>query len=169
MHVRFQSSGFVERPDAHEPEIRSAPIVAPDSRLTLGAAVDIMRAVLAWYRHGYWFAADQLNCLGLDNRIEHERAACQPLAIVAMTTVDEHRLGEELVANGSAGTAATKIFAMLTDKRNVLEVKVEASAISLEKAASPPPRSRKSWSLNMIFSVFFVSFVVKVCCDSAAT
>ena len=86
------------------------PVVAPDGSLTLGAAVDIVRSVLAWDRHRYRFAADQLDCMGLDDRIEHERAACQPLAVVAMTAVNEHRLGEDLVADGSAGAAASKFL-----------------------------------------------------------
>ena len=36
-----------------------------------------------------------------------ERAARQPLAVVAMTAVDEHWLVEELVAYGSAGASAS--------------------------------------------------------------
>jgi len=50
--------------------------------------------------------AEQLDRPRLDDRVEYERAACQPLAIVAMTAVDEHWLVEELVADGSAGAAA---------------------------------------------------------------
>ena len=96
MHVRLQGAGLVERAGADKSDIGFMPVVAPDGGLTLGTAVDIMRSVLAWDRHCYRFAADQLDCLGLDDRIEDERAACQPLAVVAMTAVDEHRLGEEL-------------------------------------------------------------------------
>ena len=85
-------------------------VIAPDGGLTLWAAIDIVRSVLAWDRHCYRFASDQLDCLGLDDCIEHERAARQSLAVVAMTAVNEHRLGEELVADGSAGTAASKFL-----------------------------------------------------------
>ena len=86
------------------------PVVAPDSGLTLGAAIDIVRSVLAWDRHCYRVALEQLDCLGLDDRVEHERTACQSLTVVAMTAVNEHRLGEELVANGPAGAAASKFL-----------------------------------------------------------
>src|SRR4029077_11191261 len=110
VHVRLQGARLVECAGAHKSEIGLMPVIAPNGGLTLGAAVDIVRSVLAWHRHCYRFAADQLDCLGLDDRIEHERAACQPLAVVAMTTVDEHRLGEELIADGSAGATASKFL-----------------------------------------------------------
>jgi hypothetical protein len=82
-----------------------------------------VRPVLAWNRHCYRLAADQLDSLCLDDRIEHERASRQPLAIVTMTAVDEHRPGEKLVADGAAGATASKFFAMLTDKRSALVTK----------------------------------------------
>ena len=107
VHVRLQGAGLVERSDAHEPEIGPAPVVAPYGGLTLGAAVDVVRTVLARHRHGYRLAAEQLDRLSLDDRVEYERAARQPLAVVAMTAVDEHWLVEELVADGSAGAAAS--------------------------------------------------------------
>src|SRR5436190_21105062 len=110
VHVRLRGARLVERADAHKSEIGLMPIIAPDGGLTLGAAVDIVRSVFASDRHCYGFAADQLDCLGLDDRIEHERTACQPLAVVAMTAVDEHRMGEELVADGPAGTATSKFL-----------------------------------------------------------
>jgi len=110
VHVRLQGTRLIEGADAHKSKIGLVPVVAPDRGLTLGAAMDIVWSVLAWDRHCYRFAADQLDCLGLDDRIEHERAACQPLAVVAMTAVDEHRMGEELVADGPAGTATSKFL-----------------------------------------------------------
>src|SRR5947207_8409000 len=53
VHVRLQRAGLVEGPDAHEPDIGPAPVVAPDRGLTPGAAVDVVRTVLARHRHGY--------------------------------------------------------------------------------------------------------------------
>jgi hypothetical protein len=106
VHVRLQGAGLVERSDAHEPEIRPAPVVAPERCLTPGAAVDVVPTVFARHRHGYRLAAEQLDRLSLNNRVEYERAARQPLAVVAMTAVDEHWLVEELIADGSAGAAA---------------------------------------------------------------
>ena len=100
VHVRLQGARLVERADAHEPDIWPAPVVAPERGLTPRAAVDVVRTVLARHRHGYRFAAEQLDRLGLDNRVEYERAARQPLAVVAMTAVDEHWLVEELVGSG---------------------------------------------------------------------
>jgi hypothetical protein len=106
VHVRLQRVGLIERSDAHEPETGPPPVVAPDRGLTPGAAVDVVRAVLARHRHGHRFAAEQLDRLRLDDRVEHERTPSQPLAVVTMTAVDEHWLLEELVADGSAGAAA---------------------------------------------------------------
>jgi hypothetical protein len=106
VHVRLQRAGLVERSDAYEPEIGFAPVVAPDRGLTPGAAVDVVRTVLARHRHGHWFAAEQLDRLSFDDRVEYESAARQPLAVVAMTAVHEHWLVEKLVADGAAGAAA---------------------------------------------------------------
>ena len=106
VHVRLQRARFVERSDAHEAEIGPPPVIAPDRGLTPGAAVDVVRAVLARHRHGYRLATEQLDRLSLDDRVEYERAARQPLAVVAVTAVDEHWLVEELVADGSARAAA---------------------------------------------------------------
>src|SRR4029450_11463466 len=99
-------AGLVERSDAHEPDIGLASVVTPDCGLTLGAAVDVVRTVLARPRHGYRLAAEQLDRLSLDDRVEYERAARQPLAVVAMTAVDEHWLVEELGGGGAAGAGA---------------------------------------------------------------
>src|SRR5262249_22737059 len=108
VHVRLQSAGFVERSNAHESEIGPAPVVAPDRGLALGTAVDVVGTVFARHRYGYRFAAQQLHRPRLDDRVEYERAARQPLAVVAMTAVDEHWLIEELVTDGSADAAASK-------------------------------------------------------------
>src|SRR6266404_2080631 len=81
-------------------------VVAFDLRLTTLAAVDFVATVLARHRHGYWLAAEQLYRPSLDDRVEYERAARQALAVVAMTAVNEHRLVEEPVKDGSAGAAA---------------------------------------------------------------
>jgi len=106
VHVRLQRTGVIERSDAYEPEIGPPSVVAPDSGLTPGAAVDLVRTVLARHRHGYRLAAQQLDRLSLDDRVEYERAACQPLAVVAVTAVDEHGFVEELVTDGAARAAA---------------------------------------------------------------
>ena len=55
---------------------------------------------------GYRLAAEQLDRLSLDDRVEYKRAARQSLTVVAMTAVNEHWLVEELVADGSARAAA---------------------------------------------------------------
>src|SRR5262249_61940412 len=94
------------RTDAYESDIGPASVVAPERGLTLRAAVDVVRTVLARHRHGYRLAAEQLDRLSLDDRVEHEGAARQSLAVVAMTAVHEHWLVEEVVADGCAGAAA---------------------------------------------------------------
>ena len=104
--VRLESAGFIECSNAHEPEIESSPIIAPYRGLAFWAAIDFVRTILARHGHGHRIAAEQLDRLSFDDRVKYERAACQSLAVVAMTTVDEHRLVEKLVADGSAGSAA---------------------------------------------------------------
>ena len=104
--VRLNRAGFVERSNAHEPEMWPLAVVAPDRRPAPGAAVNVVRTVLAWHRHGFRFAAEQLDRASLDDRVEYERAAGQSLTVVAMTAVDEHWLVEELIADGSARAAA---------------------------------------------------------------
>ena len=69
-----------------------------------------VRAVLARHRNGYRLAAKQLDRLGLNDRVQYERAPRQSLTVVAMTAVDEHWFVEELVADGSAGAAAGKFL-----------------------------------------------------------
>src|SRR4030095_2075842 len=103
VHVRLQVAGLVERSDAYEPDIGLAPIVAPERGLTLGAAVDVVRTVLARHWHGYRLAAEQLDRPSFDDCVEYERAARQPLAVVAMTAVDEHWLVEGVERGGSRG------------------------------------------------------------------
>src|SRR4030095_6280491 len=88
VHVRLQGVGLVERSDADEPDIGPAPVVAPDRGLTPGAAVDFVRTVLARHRHGYRLAAKQLDRLSLNDRVECERRAPQPLAGGATTAGD---------------------------------------------------------------------------------
>src|ERR1043166_5500469 len=110
VHVRLQGAGFVQRADAHEAEIGPAPVVAPERGLTPWAAVDVGGPVLARHRHGHRLAAEQLDRLSLDDRVKRERAARQPLAVVAMTAVNEHWRVEELVADGSAAAAAGKFL-----------------------------------------------------------
>src|SRR5262249_45043748 len=98
------------RTDAYESDIGPASVVAPERGLTLRAAVDVVRTVLARHRHGYRLAAEQLDRLSLNDRVEYERAARQPLAVVAMTAVDEHWLVEELGADRSAGPATGDVL-----------------------------------------------------------
>ena len=94
VNIRLEGARFVERSDAHEPEIGSPPVVTPDRGLTLEAPVDVVRTVFARHRHRYWLATKQLDRLSFDDRVEYERAPRQPLAIVAVTAVNEHWLVE---------------------------------------------------------------------------
>lgn len=110
MNIRLESAWFIERSDAHEPETRSSAVVAPDRRFAPGAAIDVVRTILAGHWYGYGIAAEQLDRAGLDDRVEYERAARQPLAVVAMAAVDKHWFVEELVADGSARAAAGNVF-----------------------------------------------------------
>jgi hypothetical protein len=104
--VRLEGARFVERSDAHEPKIVPPPVVAPERSLALEATIDVVRTILARHRHGYRFAAEQLDRLSLDDSVQYERATRQPLAIIAVTAVNEHWLVEQLVTDRSAGAAA---------------------------------------------------------------
>jgi hypothetical protein len=110
VNIRPEGAGFVERSDPHEPEIGSSSIVAPDRGLALGAAIDVVRTILSRHWYGYWIAAEQLDRLSLDDGVEYESAARQPLAVVAMAAVDKHWFVEELVADGSARAAAAELL-----------------------------------------------------------
>ena len=79
VHVGLQGAGLVERSDAHEPDIGPASVVAPDRGLTHGAAVDVVRTALARHRNGYRLAAEQLDRLRLDDRVEY-RTRCPSAA-----------------------------------------------------------------------------------------
>src|SRR4029453_12566068 len=110
VHVRLRRARLVERAGAHEAQVGSMPVVAPDCGLTFGAAVDFVRTVLARHRHGYRLAAEKLDRPSLNDRVEYERAARHPLAVVAMTAVDEHRLFGERGGGGVPGGAAGGFF-----------------------------------------------------------
>jgi hypothetical protein len=69
-----------------------------------------VRAIFAWHWHGYEIARKQFNLTSFNDRVEYECAACQSLAIVAMTAVDKHWFLQELVADGAARTAASDVL-----------------------------------------------------------
>ncbi len=110
VHVRLQRARVVERADAHEADVGSMSVVAPDGGLTFGTTIDVVRTILARHGHGHRLAAEQFDRPGLDDRIEYKRAARQPLAIIAMAAVDEHWFFDELVADGPAAAAAAEFL-----------------------------------------------------------
>lgn len=110
VNVRLQSIWIVQRADAHKPEIRPAAVITPDGRLAFGTTVNVVSTILARHRDGYWLAAKQLNGRSLNDCVEYEGAACQPLAIVAVTAMDEHRFYKKLIADRAARAPADEFF-----------------------------------------------------------
>jgi hypothetical protein len=81
--------------------------VAEDGDLAVRAAEDRLFAAVV-SRHGDRLrrCCEQLDSIGLDQQVDHERAPGLPLTIQAMTAVREERIGCQPVANLSARTAA---------------------------------------------------------------
>ena len=106
VYVRLKRTGIVECSNAHKPKIGPPPVIAPYRCLAPGAPIDFVRTIFTRHRHTYRFAAEQLDQLSFDDCVEHECTTRGPLTVVAMTAMDEHRLVQQLVPDGSAGAAA---------------------------------------------------------------
>jgi hypothetical protein len=59
----------------------------------------LLAAVVARHVHLLRLSSEQLDTVALDQQVDDERAAGLPLAIQAMTAVDEERLGRQPIAN----------------------------------------------------------------------
>jgi len=75
--------------------------------LALRAPIDPLRApVVARRVDRLRLTGEQLDALGLDDQVDHERAPRLALAVEAVAAVRDQRLGGEAVANRSAGATA---------------------------------------------------------------
>jgi hypothetical protein len=101
--VRCDSGGLVERAAANEPHLGRS-VVAENGDLAGRAAEDpLLAAVGAGHLDRLRVARQQLHAVGLDQQVDDEGASGLPLAVQAMTAMDEERIGRKPVANRSAG------------------------------------------------------------------
>ena len=86
-------------------------VPAVDRYLTRRAPeYSLLLACAARHVHGLWITREQLDPVGLDQQVDHERASGLPLAVQAVAAMGEERIGREPVANRAAGAATlTKI------------------------------------------------------------
>src|SRR5262249_29842307 len=85
-------------------------ILAPHRRSTRRAAKDLVRsAAVGRHRNRPRFAGNELDPVGLDQRIDDEGAAGLALAIAAVTAMHEHRHRTEVVSDRAAGATARQI------------------------------------------------------------
>jgi hypothetical protein len=90
--VRRDGGRLVERAAADEAHLRP-PVLAVDRHLTVRAAVDPLGApVVAWHVDRLRLAGEQLDAVGLDQQVDHERTPGLALAVQAVAAVHEHRL-----------------------------------------------------------------------------
>ena len=109
VHIRRQRRRIVERTDADEAQLCQAAVLAPDRRAAIGTAKDPMRpATVGRHRAGDRIAGQQLDPIGLDQRVEHERGAGLALAILAVAAMHEHRFRVHAVAQPAAGATSVQ-------------------------------------------------------------
>ena len=78
--------------------------MAEHSHLAAWTTEDLLRAaVVARHVDLLRLSREQLDAIAFDQQVDDERTAGLPLAVQAMTAVDEERLGRQPVANFSAG------------------------------------------------------------------
>src|SRR5581483_8638896 len=106
MDVRCHTGRHVERAGTHEVHLWAG-VLTEHGDLAVRAAEDpLRRPCIPWGVDRVWSLAQQLNTVGLDQQVDDERASGLPLAVQAVTAVDEHRLGCQAVANRSARATA---------------------------------------------------------------
>jgi hypothetical protein len=103
MNVWRDAGRIVERTAANEPHL-GAPVLAEDRDLAGRTSEDpLCAAVVARHVDRLRHLPEQLHTVGLDQQVDNEGASGLPLAIQAVTAMNEERLGRKAVANRSAG------------------------------------------------------------------
>src|SRR5262249_51124126 len=109
MDVGCHCRRLVEGAAAHEPDLRTT-VLAEDRDPARRATEDQLRAAVVPRRlHRLRLAGEQLDAVGLDQEVDHERASSLPLAVETVAAMDKERLGGQPVANRAAGTAAFEV------------------------------------------------------------
>jgi hypothetical protein len=103
--VGHNARWLVERAAANVAKLGTR-VLAVDRHLARRAAEDPLRAAVV-ARHGdrLRLAREQFHTVGLDQQVDDESASGLPLAVQAVTAIREERIGQEPVANRSAGAA----------------------------------------------------------------
>src|SRR4029450_10234221 len=99
----------------------------------------LLAAIVARHVDLLRLSREQLDPVALDQQVDDERAAGLPLAIQAMTAVDEERLRRQPVANLSARAPTLTCD---THCRSTLTSAVFALASGCERAACPARTAR---------------------------
>src|SRR5215213_10203993 len=98
----------VECAGANEPDLATR-VLAVERHLARRAPPDpLLLAAATRDGDGLRLAGEKLHSVGLDQDVDHERAARLSLAVQAVAAVDEEGIGREAVANGAAGTTAVE-------------------------------------------------------------
>ena len=106
MNVRRNPRRLIERPCAHIPQFGPA-VLTKDRDLAIRTAENPLgSAIVTGHLDRLWRAGNYLHPVCLDHQVDHEGTSSLPLAVQAMTAVDEKRIGPKPVANRPAGAAA---------------------------------------------------------------
>jgi hypothetical protein len=108
--IGWKDAWVVQRSDANEPDLRSAPVVTPNRNFAFAAAIDVVWTIGPGNWDGFQRPAYYLYGRSLNDRIEDKCAASMPLTIGTVAAVHAHRRRQQFVANLSAGTTTTKFF-----------------------------------------------------------
>src|SRR4029077_9088354 len=111
VHVGRQRPWIVKSADSDEEQLADVAVDAPHRYPAGGAPIDLVWAA-AVSRHcdRFGIAGQEGYSVGLDKRVEHERASGLPLAIAAMTAMYEHRPRDEPVAHRRTSASAFQII-----------------------------------------------------------
>jgi hypothetical protein len=106
--IRRQTIRFVEGTDPHEANgIAAATVIAPDGDATPRTAGDYLTfAAVGWRVDAFHLSREQLDAIGLDERVQRERRACFALAPSAMTAMNEQGFRSHAVPQVPASAAA---------------------------------------------------------------
>src|ERR1700733_13752818 len=106
MDVRLNAGRVVQRSATHEPHARTA-VLAEDRGLTIRTTEDTLHtAVVPRHVDRLRRERGDLDTVGLDQQIDDEGAAGLPLAVQAMTAMNEERLRRQAVSDGAACASA---------------------------------------------------------------
>lgn len=110
VRVGRQGSGIVQRANADEAKRRASAVVAPNRGVANGASIDVVwAAAFGGNGNRLGLTRNERNTIRLDHRVDYEGTPRLPLTVTAVTAIDEHRRGAELIPHGSASTTTFEV------------------------------------------------------------